>query len=334
MKHIDGSWDRFDDYVFDFAAELISAGRRFVLVTLTNVEGSAPRPVGAQMVVSDTGEWVGYLSGGCIERAVVAEALDALHCGQSREVRYGEGSPYFDIQLPCGSAIDLHFDVSQPDLRPVDAHLRQRGTVAIEVSTRHSKSQTLSYVPRRRLVIFGVGPSAVTLCRLAAVATFSVDFYSPDEDSRDLAKNTGARIFPLRPNDRNIDFSADERTAVILMFHDHEWEVELLPQALRSDAFYIGALGSRNTHAKRMEALQQVGFSLEQIARVRGPAGLFRGSKSAPDIALSILAEVVVEDTREKVPLTEGSGERTTGYTRSYTETPSTLQRLAYDCTP
>lgn len=90
-----------------FRDRAVPNDNRCALVTLVSIEGSSPRPLGAQMAVSETGDWVGYLSGGCIERTVVTEALDALALGRNRRVRYGKGSPYIDINLPCGSAIEL-----------------------------------------------------------------------------------------------------------------------------------------------------------------------------------------------------------------------------------
>ncbi len=117
-------WEKFDDYVLDFVLDSLRHNERVALVTPTNIEGSSPRPLGAQMAVSQSGKWVGYLSGGCIERAVVAEALAALDEGKYRDVRYGHGSEYFDIQLPCGSAIDLRFDVNIGEAEIAAAHSR------------------------------------------------------------------------------------------------------------------------------------------------------------------------------------------------------------------
>lgn len=300
MKQADGAWERFDDYVLDYASEVSATGKRFVLVTLVAIDGSAPRPLGAQMVVCEDGQWVGYLSGGCIEKAVVAEALDALAAGASRRIRYGEGSRYFDIQLPCGSAIELYFDVTQPDLRGVVTRLQRREPVTINLPQGKNDELALQrYLPRRRIVIFGMGPSAVMLCRLASVSTFSVDFYSPDEDSRSHASHHAGNVIALHRNHKGFKLEADRRSAIVFMFHDHDWEADLLPRALQTDAFYIGALGSRRTHSKRLEALQAAGIPKRQLGRIRGPAGLFAGSKSAPDIALSILSEIALEDSRQ-----------------------------------
>ena len=203
MKQPDGSWDPFDDYVLDFAIERMRAGERAAIVTLAEIEGSSPRPLGAQMAVAEGGAWVGYLSGGCIERAVAEEAVDAIRSGRSRRVRYGRGSRYIDISLPCGSAIELVFDVDVPlaRLKAIDGRLRHRQAAVMEVpvagpavegSTGPAAFLRRTYLPRRRLVIFGLGPVAVQLTRVAAAAGLEVALHTPD-DATAAAAGTHAR---------------------------------------------------------------------------------------------------------------------------------------------
>jgi xanthine dehydrogenase accessory factor len=315
MRNADGSWEKFDDYVVDFALDALAAGRRVALVTLVLIDGASPRALGAQMAVGEDGDWVGYLSGGCIERAVISEALAAIEEGHNRRIRYGKGSPYLDISLPCGSAIELYFDVklSEQDLRPVADAVADRAEagfsfLAEDCETSANNTYSMTYLPRRRLVVLGTGPVAVLLCRLAAASSFEVALYSNDEPTLGYAAATGAATHPLKTARRVPDIDIDSRTAIAFLFHDHDWEEELLPAVLGSDAFYIGAIGSRRTHGKRVEMLRQRGISPIDIERIHGPAGLFAGSKSAPDIALSILAEVVKLDPNARDDrLAEGS---------------------------
>jgi xanthine dehydrogenase accessory factor len=303
MRNADGSWEKFDDYVINFALDALAAGQRVALVTLVLIDGASPRALGAQMAVGEDGNWVGYLSGGCIERAVISEALAAIVEGRSRRIRYGKGSPYLDISLPCGSAIELYFDVtlSEQDLRPLADALYRRMEIGFSFSTEdvaagRANTYSITYLPRRKLVVLGTGPVAVLLCRLAAASSFEVVLYSNDAPTLGYAATAGAATHPLKTARRVPDIEIDSRTAIAFLFHDHDWEEELLPAVLRSDAFYIGALGSRRTHGKRVEMLRQRGISPIDIDRIHGPAGLFAGSKSAPDIALSILAEIVKLD--------------------------------------
>lgn len=299
MKKQDGRWERFDDYVIDFAVERQRAGERIALVTLVKIEGSSPRPLGAQMVVSETGDWAGYLSGGCIERAVLSEALSALRDGENRYVRYGHGSKYLDIQLPCGSAIELVFDVntSEPELAAVDALVRKRQVATLRVPGKrddlNAENLVRTYHPRRKLVVAGVGAGAVQLARLGLISGFETVFLSPDFDTRDAAEAEGIVSTAINGSTTVPDFRSDRRTAIAFMFHDHEWEKTLIPAALETEAFYIGAMGSRRAHRQRLDMLKDRGLEPSRLGRIRGPAGLFSGAKSAPDISLSILAEIV-----------------------------------------
>ncbi|THF49359.1 XdhC family protein [Allorhizobium terrae] len=300
MKHNQMQWDALTDYVLDYAIDCARKGNRYVIVTLVRIDGSSPRYPGAQMVVSEDGSFIGYLSGGCIERAIVAEALGALTSGQNRLVRYGEGSEYFDIQLPCGSGIDLYFDVSQPTetLISIDRGLQQRCPQIMTLHLPAFRSDiasvfTVHYRPRRQLIIAGSGPSAVQLARLAIISEFDVQLLSPDAMTREHAKSLGVEVIALVSTTKTYALAADARTAVVFMFHDHLWEDAFMPSALASPAYYIGAIGNEAAHVRRREALLKSGFSQENIERIHGPAGLFRGSKSARDIAISVLADIV-----------------------------------------
>jgi xanthine dehydrogenase accessory factor len=229
---------------------------------------------------------------------VVAEAIDAIRAGENRQVRYGRGSKYFDIVLPCGSAIELFFDVHLDcnDLARIAGAMAGRTEASLTIPA-HGASPSLvrHFEPERRLVVIGVGPSAVGLARLGAQAGFETVLYSPDDTTRSAAEMDGIAAVRLTRT-ASPDYRADRRTAVVFMFHDHEWERQLVPAALRSEAFYIGALGSRTTHERRVERLRQLGFTAADIARIHGPAGIFAGGKSMQDIAVSILAEVIQAD--------------------------------------
>ncbi len=297
MTNRDQRWEVFDDYVLDFALDRIRAGEKIALVTLVKIEGSSPRSLGAQMAVSETGRWVGYLSGGCIERAVVSEAVSAIADGRNRTVRYGRGSKYMDIQLPCGSAIELVFDVgvSIEELAAVDARLRRRLPATLRVPCLGEEAnlcRVRHYLPRKRLIVAGVGPSAVQLSRLGQTVGFEVVAYSPDRPTIDAVSQLDVETVSIAGAGNPPRIRADGRTAIVFMFHDHEWERDLLPVALATDAFYIGAVGSRATHRTRLRRLAEMGFDPAQLARIHGPAGLFIGVKNAADMALSILAEI------------------------------------------
>ena len=268
------------------------------------------------MAVAETGQWVGYLSGGCIEHAVAAEAVAAIAAGRSRRVRYGRGSPYLDIILPCGSAIDLVFDVgiTLDTLVDIDARLANRLPAAMTIpipaaGDGQAASFSRLYLPRRRLMILGTGPVAVQLARVGQAGGFDVALHSPDDLTLEAGRASGVASRPLRmPNPSGI--AADSRTAIAFVFHDHGREAELLPAALRTEAFYIGALGSRETQRQRLETLKRQGFGESQLERLRGPAGLLPRARSAFDIALSFLAEIVLAERHAELLARSAPAER------------------------
>jgi xanthine dehydrogenase accessory factor len=284
-------------------------GERCALVTLVSVDGNAPRAEGAQMAVSESGRWAGYISGGCLEQAIALEAVEAIKAGKPKLLRYGKGSPYLDIRLPCGSGLDVfiqpmrdaaliedmigRLEQRQPfalriDLATGAGQLRAQAGVTFQ-SRREGSSFFRAYEPALRCLIVGTSPIAVALAELAASAGFEAEFYATDPESvPKLPVSVRVRALKTRS-----PFAADHWTAAILAFHDHDQEFPFFSSLLRSPCFFIGAIGSRNAHAVRHAVLSDAGFSEAEIARIRSPAGLLTGLKNAPHIALSILTQIV-----------------------------------------
>lgn len=255
------------------------------LVTLTGIEGSSSRSIGTQMAVLADGRTLGSFSGGCVERAVIDEALAVLDCGEPRTVRYGSGSPYIDLRLPCGGGIDLLF-TPRPDSAAIDAvlaALRRREAAVLDLGTWRQE-----YRPAPRLLAFGHGEDLVALVRLARAWGLEVEAFAPETD---LHRTDG--IVPMKTRDFLPAVAGDAWTAVVFLFHDRDWEELLLPQALALPAYYHGAVGSRRTHRARVEALRAAGVPQDRITALRGTIGLIPGTRDPATLALSILAEVV-----------------------------------------
>jgi xanthine dehydrogenase accessory factor len=299
----------YKDNVIPDLAAWRRKGERCALVTLVGVDGAAPRAPGAQMAVSESGRWSGYISGGCLEQAIALEAADTIKAGKPKALRYGKGSPYLDIRLPCGSGIDV-FIQPAPDaalVEEMEARLARRRAFALRIdlatgaaklgeaggsppqSHREGDSFVRVYGPRLRCLVIGSSPIALALSELAACAGFDAQLYTPDPD-RLLAPPGAASLHRLAP--RNA-FTADAWTAAVLAFHDHDQELPVFSELLQSPCFFIGAIGSRNAHAARRLALAGLGFSEAEIARISSPAGLVAGLKTAPFVALSVLAQIV-----------------------------------------
>lgn len=298
------------DNLLDTAVRWAEAGHRTCLATLVYANGSAPRPPGSEMVIRDDGRFEGYLTGGCAEFAIAEIAKEAIAADRHRVVRFGLDSPYVDIQLPCGSGIDVFFHVD-PDLSVLHsalARVRARESVALEalVGARtalkmcvHDAPGDLSanafrrwYLPTRRLIAVGSGPIIVELAKLATTQHFEVLVFSPDADTRHALAGDNIPTREL-PNAKVIVASdLDRFSAACILFHEHEREPDILATFLNSESFYLGALGSRKTQAERLQRLRLRGFTEADLARIHGPAGLPIGAQTPAEIGLSILAEI------------------------------------------
>ena len=280
-----------------------------ILVTLTDIDGSSPRGVGAQMAVAADGRYAGSLSGGCIEAAVVAEAIDSLACGAARLVRFGAGSPYIDIRLPCGSGIDLLF-IPRPDIPTIERALerhRDRMPVVLDLSLGGVRSGTaesdlmrwekgrfcLWYPPALRLIALGQGEELAALARLAGGFGSTVLAISPDRRTLAALSAEGFDTSQLLTPQSPVELPIDRWTAAVFLFHDRDWETGLLTRALETDAFLVGAVGSRRTQQLRREALASDGASAEAQRRLRPSLGLIASTRDPATLALSILADVV-----------------------------------------
>ena len=289
--------------VFRFLQRQQSAGQRCVLVTVLSVEGSSMRNPGTHMGVAEDGSFAGSLSGGCIENAVVAEALDTLEEGAPREVRFGAGSPYVDIKLPCGGGLDIHFQPLEGPIL-VDAcveatNARQPFSIAIGeagASFRegwHSGERIFVHWPQPRLLIVGHGAGVEALAKLAQAMELESHALTPDPR---ILKALAAQGLSATEIERTTDthlLQSDPWTAITFLFHDHHWEVQLMARALELPHFYLGAMGSRKAHAARCDALAARGISAEAIASINAPIGLFHSSRDPETLALSALGEII-----------------------------------------
>jgi len=258
------------------------------LICVTAIEGGAMRARGALMAVTENGKVAGYISNGCVDADIIFQARAAIKDKAVRYLKYGEGSPFKDIQLPCGGSIEL-IVLPSPAISIVShvvQTLENREDVVLKLVDFEWK-----YAPKIRLRIAGRGAAVRALASQAIESGFEVHLQSPELET---TANLTVEQFDHLTNPMAPPLVKDDPwTALILMFHDHDWEVALLEQALKSGAFYIGAMGSPRTHALRQEALAKAGVSKTDINRVRGPIGLIPSMRDANLLALSTLAEIV-----------------------------------------
>ncbi|MEI2807284.1 XdhC family protein [Albidovulum sp.] len=280
-----------------------------VLAVITGVEGPSYRPVGATMAVFSDRHRVGTLSSGCIENDIALHALEALQKGRPVAVRYGRGSPYMDIRLPCGGGLDILL-LPRPDrstLHRLAERRRQRipctlrisrddGAMALEVGGETGWDGAvfqLRLVPDIRFLVFGKGPEAGTFAALVQSAGYPNVLLSPDDETLEHGAATGCATRALTAKVFPADLAVDPRTAIVLFFHDHDWEPPILADALTSPAFYIGAQGSRMARDTRNLELETLGIDPAALRRLRGPIGLLHSARDARTLAISVLAEVL-----------------------------------------
>lgn len=307
-----------DDYeVLAFARTELLSGRPAALVTLTGLDGPFSRPLGAQIAVAADGRFAGSISGGCLETALVGEACEALAEGRDRELRYGRGSPFLDVRLPCGGGVDLHVD-ARPDPEVLTQALdhaaaRQAFSLIFRVGEASSRMRLgraddqadpggfrRRYSPRLRLVLAGRGWEIVALAKLARVGGCELVVASQERATLDYCEPYADVLIPLTIPTQAPALPLDADTALACLFHEHEWEAALLLDALRSPAFYVGALGSRPTHERRLETLRELGAGPDDIERLKGPIGLFP-SRDPAVLAVSALAEILAVRTSREV---------------------------------
>ena len=258
----------------DSAAMRACAAHGGALCTVVDIDGSWSRRRGAQLAVLPDGTTRGSLADGCLERTLAQEAA----CGGApRVLRYGAGSPFVDIRLPCGSGVEVLLDPA-PDraaLAAVVAQLDARGAATLELGLGHSRH----YIPALRLVVAGSGPEVDALERLALAQGHACETLRP------MGENAGTLSLGRAPQ-----LSLDRWTALAVLFHDHEWERGLLPWALASEAFLVGAQGGKGAREARLEWLPP-----DHAARLRSPIGLLPAARTPSVLALSVLAAVVAD---------------------------------------
>jgi len=242
---------------------------------------------------------------------VIAEAQEVLAEGRARHVRYGDGSRYIDIRLPCGGGIDLLFTPT-PDRQQIDCAitvLERREPLALQltldgdlVAARsdeddHTQWRDTVFVVRHdpvlRLIVMGHGAEPAAMLDIARAYGADVMLLSPQGSLVEDAREKGMSAALLRFVGRVDGLVVDPWTAVVTLFHDHDWEAPLLLQVLEKCPFFLGAMGSMRTHLERQRRLQEAGAKPDEIARVVGPVGLIKATRDPHTLALSIMAQVV-----------------------------------------
>jgi xanthine dehydrogenase accessory factor len=305
--------DSLDLQVLQQARDWRAAGHAVWLVTVIETWGSAPRPPGALLAMRDDGQVAGSVSGGCVEDDLIDRVRQGERVGKPSLIHYGvskEEAARFG--LPCGGNLRL---VQEPliDTAWVDDVLQRTarhelvarildldtGGVQVEPARRgeafsfDGRTLRALFGPRWRMLIIGAGQLSRALALTALGLDFEVIVCDPREEYHLNWDVPGTTFSTAMPDDLAIELQLDPHTAVVAVTHDPKLDDLVLLEALKSPAFYIGALGSRGNTAKRKERLALFDLSAAEIDRLHGPIGLDIGSRTPAEIAVSILAEVV-----------------------------------------
>lgn len=303
-----------DYIVLKTALTWLREGRRIAIATVVQTWGSSPRPVGSWLAIRDDGQVVGSVSGGCVEddlirrvqnEILVSLAPEMVVYGVSREeaARFG---------LPCGGTLRLLVE-PRPEqailesileiiedrkliLRSVDLQtgksvLRQ-GSKSDGFSLNDRTMQT-SYGPRWRMFVIGAGQLSLYVANFAVASDFDVIVIDPREEYAEGLDLKGVQFIKGMPDDVMQELGIDSHTAIVALTHDPKIDDLALIDALQSEAFYIGALGSLTNTLVRKERLREFNVSAEQLERLHGPVGLAIGALTPPEIAVSVMAEII-----------------------------------------
>src|SRR5919201_1361122 len=319
-----------------------SRGERIALARVVATRRSAPRPVGSKLAISESGDLAGSVSGGCVESEVYEAAQEILHGGEPRLLTYGISDDLaLSVGLPCGGEIDVWVDEPDPALlerlaevvrddgRAVvltdladgsqrlvldgddpraDELIRSGHSRVVEVEGRRVFADVFG--PPPRLLVYGAVDTADALCTAAR----AIGWHTIVADARGRFATrerlpNADDVMVAWPEDALAQVVPDHTTAIVVLTHDDKFDVPMLIGALESEAFYIGALGSRRNQERRRERLLEAGVDQAALERISGPAGLDIGAHTPAETALSILAEILAIRTgRDGGRLKESTG--------------------------
>jgi len=300
------------------------------IATVVETFGSAPRPLGAHLVVDDSGRFIGSVSAGCVEGDVIATSLDVISDGAPRLLEFGVADEVaWRAGLSCGGRIAVfverldetglellaasnrlsaarraHAIVTPLDggaarLIDGDDDLAAHGDKSRVVTDEGRRQFVEVRLPTPRLIVVGAVHVAQALAPMARIAGFEVTVVDPRRAYATVERFPHARLDPRWSDEALTSIGLDSATAVVVLTHDPKIDDPALKAAIESDCFYVGALGSRATNARRFERLAGAGVAREALSRLHAPVGLDIGALSPADIAVSILAEIILERRRK-----------------------------------
>ena len=303
-----------DYIVLKTALSWLREGKRIAIATVVQTWGSSPRPIGSWLAIREDGQVVGSVSGGCVEDDLIRRVQTEILTRNTPElVIYGvskEEAARFG--LPCGGTLRLLVEPSPEQavleeiLKGIESHqiILRRVDLGSGKSTLYPGSREdgfsfgdfemqTSYGPRWRMFVIGAGQLSLYVANFALASDFDVIVIDPREEYTEGLHQDGIQFIKGMPDDVMQELGIDSHTAIVALTHDPKIDDLALIDALQSNAFYVGALGSYTNTLKRKERLREFNVSTEQLDRLHGPVGLEIGALTPPEIAVSVMAEVI-----------------------------------------
>jgi xanthine dehydrogenase accessory factor len=319
--------------VLEQAISWMGDDKQVALATVISTWGSSPRPMGSQLAIDETGSFVGSVSGGCIEGSVIGEALETISDGENRLLDFGvTNEQAWEVGLACGGDVRILVERTEEketlrkliNERPIAAatniatgeksyvtptNVSGNLNISVEMlkniraALQHDRSTIYNdegseifiqvFNPALRCAIIGAVHISQALIPMAQIAGFDVTVIDPRGSFATPTRFPNVKINEEWPDDALRTFNPDSRTSVVTLTHDPKLDDPALEVALKTNAFYIGCLGSRRTHASRLDRLALSGFKEIDFTRIHAPIGLDLGATSPEEIAIAILAEMI-----------------------------------------
>ena len=297
--------------MFEYASNRLAleflAETQGVLAVITETLGTSYRTVGTMMAFGEDGRRLGSLSSGCIEDDIWDHARTCLATGQSKPLRYGTGSPFFDLKLPCGGGLSILL-IPRPDRSLLGKALdlgdrRQTAILSVGLpdgslmlvpdTTPQPDRLAIGLKPELRFWVFGHGVEALSFALMTDAAGYDVTLFGQQSLQADLSRIATLNVQTVTSFTSFTCPEPDSRTAVTLFFHDHENEARILSQVLTSPAFYIGAQGSLRARQRLLDELADLGLDPQTIARLLPDFGLIPSCRDPRTLAVSVMAHVL-----------------------------------------
>ncbi len=285
-------------HIWETIRDWDNEGRKMALATVVKTWGSSPRPVGSHLVIDNDGHMEGSVSGGCVDGVVVTTAFEVIEKGEAELLKFEVATDQaWEVGLSCGGEVHIMVeplnDVQKTCAFLLDGDPHEIRELKSQIMTDEGEYFTHEYKPALQMIVVGAVHISQGLVKMAEALDIDVTLVDPRTAYASEERFPGTKFMTDWPDEALVKIGINSSTAIVTLSHDPKLDDPALEIAMRSDAFYIAALGSRKTQVQRRERLREKGFSEAEIARIHGPAGLDIGGLEPAEIALSILAELV-----------------------------------------